>query len=154
MSSAQPTTSYVSVNSSQLLSSLSEIQDEIKRVFAGINAGRILESFDILSKVTDAVVVSCEALGLATEKPIIETFDRKGFWLLLNRCWLVSLQHVSAAKSEQDRLREEHIVHLQQSVVHWGDALEKYGLVDYEMGFWESDIMDALERILKSLQQK
>ncbi|KAJ2140427.1 hypothetical protein J3F82_005662, partial [Coemansia sp. RSA 637] len=65
-------------------------------------------------------------------------------------CWLVALQNVSAARSDEDRLREEHIVHLQTSVVQWADALAKFGLVDYEMGFWETDIMDSLDSILKT----
>ncbi|KAJ2062693.1 hypothetical protein GGI08_002636, partial [Coemansia sp. S2] len=58
------------VTVSQLQSSFAEIQGELKRVLDGVNTGRILESFDILSKVTDAVVDSCEALGLASELPV------------------------------------------------------------------------------------
>ncbi|KAJ2719315.1 hypothetical protein H4S00_003522 [Coemansia sp. D1744] len=138
------------VTVSQLHSNFAEIQSELKRVLDGINSGRILESFDILSKVTDAVVVSCEALGLASELPVVETFHRDNFWRALNQCWLVALQNVSAARSDEDRLREEHIVHLQTSVVQWADALAKFGLVDYEMGFWETDIMDSLDSILKT----
>ncbi|KAJ2810897.1 hypothetical protein H4S07_002407 [Coemansia furcata] len=141
------------VTVSQLQSSFAEIQGELKRVLDGVNAGRILESFDILSKVTDAVVDSCEALGLASELPVVETFQRDNFWRALNHCWLVALQNVSKAKTDEDRLREEHIVHLQNSVVRWGDTLDKFGLVDYEMGFWEADIMDALRTILESVKE-
>ncbi|KAI8324306.1 hypothetical protein GQ54DRAFT_316292 [Martensiomyces pterosporus] len=144
----------VTATVSQLHSSFAEIQGELKRVLDGISAGKILESFDILSKVTDAVVVSCEALGLASERPFVETFNRGSFWRALNHCWLVALQNVSAARSDEDRLREEHIVHLQKSVVHWGDALDKFGLVDYEMGFWEADIMDSLDTILRSIRKE
>ncbi|KAJ2528597.1 hypothetical protein IWW43_005342, partial [Coemansia sp. RSA 1935] len=81
------------VTVSQLHSNFAEIQSELKRVLDGINSGRILESFDILSKVTDAVVVSCEALGLASELPVVETFHRDNFWRALNQCWLVALQN-------------------------------------------------------------
>ncbi|KAJ2357892.1 hypothetical protein IWW50_004186 [Coemansia erecta] len=140
------------VTVSQLHSNFAEIQNELKRVLDGINNGRILESFDILSKVTDAVVVSCEALGLASELPLVETFHRDNFWRALNQCWLVALQNVSAARSDEDSLREEHVVHLQASVVHWADVLAKFGLVDYEMGFWETDIMDSLNSILASIR--
>ncbi|KAJ1730827.1 hypothetical protein LPJ61_002824 [Coemansia biformis] len=139
-----------SVTVLQLHSNFAEIQKELKRVLDGISAGRILESFDILSKVTDAVVVSCEALGLASELPVVETFHRDNFWRALNQCWLVALQNVSAARSDEDRLQEEHIVHLQSSVVRWADSLAQFGLVDYEMGFWEADIMDSLDNILKT----
>ncbi|KAJ2001409.1 hypothetical protein GGI04_003748 [Coemansia thaxteri] len=142
-----------SVTVSQLQSSFAEIQGELKRVLDGVNDGRILESFDILSKVTDAVVVSCEALGLASELPVVETFHRDNFWRALNHCWLVALQNVSKARTYEDRLREEHIVHLQCSVVRWADALDKFGLVDYEMGFWEADILGSLSSILNSLKE-
>ncbi|KAJ2864309.1 hypothetical protein GGI22_001758, partial [Coemansia erecta] len=57
------------VTVSQLHTRFASIQGELKRVLDGINEGKILSSFDILSKVTDAVVVSCEALGLASEVP-------------------------------------------------------------------------------------
>ncbi|KAI8843089.1 hypothetical protein BC829DRAFT_297956 [Chytridium lagenaria] len=33
---------------------------------------------------------------------------------------------------------------LQDSVVGWSDVLEWYGLVDYENGFWETDILDLI----------
>ncbi|KAJ1835324.1 hypothetical protein IWW55_001997 [Coemansia sp. RSA 2706] len=139
------------VTVSQLHSNFAEIQHELKRALDEIKAGRVLQSFDILSKVTDAIVVSCEALGLASELPVVETLHRDNFWRALNECWLFALQNVAAARSAEDRLRKEHIVHLQTSVVHWADALAKFGLVDYEMGFWEADIMDALHNILESL---
>ncbi|PVV02558.1 hypothetical protein BB560_002985 [Smittium megazygosporum] len=44
---------------------------------------------------------------------------------------------------------EEYIVNLEEKVVSWGESLACYGLVDYEMGFWETDIMDILESIRK-----
>ncbi|KAJ2552487.1 hypothetical protein EV175_003292 [Coemansia sp. RSA 1933] len=137
---------------SQLHSRFASIQGELKRVLDGINEGKILSSFEILSKITDAVVVSCEALGLASEQPVVETFHRDNFWRALNQCWLVALQNVSAAGTDEERLREEHIVHLKESVVQWGNKLDQYGLVDYEMGFWESDIIDSLDTILKSVR--
>ncbi|KAI7828304.1 hypothetical protein BX661DRAFT_198109 [Kickxella alabastrina] len=140
------------VTVSQLQTSFAEIQAELKKVLDGIHNGRILESFDILSKLTDAVVVSCEALGLASELPVVEAFRRDNFWQGLNKCWLLALQNVHKARSEEDRLREEHIVHLMNSVVRWADALDRFGLVDYEMGFWEADIMDSLDGILKNLR--
>lgn len=139
---------------SQLQSNFAEIQGEFKRVLDGISAGRILQSFEILTKVTDAVVNSCERLGLTAELPLVDSFHPNNFWRALNHCWLVALQSTDKARTQQDALQTEHLVHLRNSVVQWGDVLNKYGLVDYEMGFWESDILESLQNILTKRQDK
>ncbi|PVU95089.1 hypothetical protein BB561_002068 [Smittium simulii] len=46
---------------------------------------------------------------------------------------------------------QKYILDLQEKVVAWSESLACYGLVDYEMGFWETDIMDTLESIRKSI---
>ncbi|KAJ1679731.1 hypothetical protein EV182_001443 [Spiromyces aspiralis] len=133
---------------------LSEIQAQLKAVVGKIEAGRILESFDTLSRVTDAIVTNCESLGLAAEKPVFEGFDRISFWRALNHCWIFALKHTDAATSEVQRLHEEHLLHLQESIEKWCDVLQKYGLVDYEMGFWELDIMDALNAVHNQVKRR
>ncbi|KAJ3105058.1 hypothetical protein HDU96_008719 [Phlyctochytrium bullatum] len=40
---------------------------------------------------------------------------------------------------------------LRNSVIAWADVLEWYGLVDYENGFWETVILDAIANALSSV---
>lgn len=45
-------------------------------------------------------------------------------------------------------MTDQHLYNLREMVVSWADKLEKYGLVDYEMGWWEADVLAAIDGIL------
>ncbi|CAO3569693.1 unnamed protein product [Mortierella alpina] len=103
----------------------------------------ILKSFDALSRLTDIAVTNCEKLGLASDGGAID--QKAGFWTGLNNCWLFAFSHYGNARSDDQRVREHHLHHLHNNVKAWADALEKYGLVNYELGLWEQDILEAIE---------
>jgi hypothetical protein len=138
--------------SDTLSASFEEIQTQLKQVLDRVEQGAILKAFELLSGITDAVVTNCETLGLTSDDPPYTMIDRDGFWQGLNQCWLFALSHCSLAKSEEERLKEQHMYHLRDSVVSWCDILEHYGLVDYEMGFWEQDILEAIEAGISALR--
>lgn len=81
--------------------------------------------------------------GLASDGGAID--QKAGFWTGLNNCWLFAFSHYGNARSEDQRVREHHLHHLHNNVKAWADALEKYGLVNYELGLWEQDILEAIE---------
>ncbi|KAK9762922.1 hypothetical protein K7432_010865 [Basidiobolus ranarum] len=141
----QPSPSTAVPQNPVLTTSFDEIQNELKRALDHIEQGTILRAFEILSSVTDAVVTNCDALGLTIDEPPYNAYDREGFWQGINHCWLYALSRSSLAKSEEDQLRVQHLYQLRDSVIAWCDILERYGLVDYEMGFWEQDILEAIE---------
>ncbi|ORX94386.1 hypothetical protein K493DRAFT_221393 [Basidiobolus meristosporus CBS 931.73] len=141
----QPTPTTTIHQNPVLTTSFDEIQNELKRALDHIEQGAILKAFEILSAVTDAVVTNCDALGLTIDEPPYNAYDREGFWQGINHCWLYALSRTAMAKSEEDQLRVQHFYHLRDSIVSWCDHLERYGLVDYEMGFWEQDILEAIE---------
>lgn len=39
---------------------------------------------------------------------------------------------------------EDDWIAVRDSIIAWGDVLEWYGLVDYELGFWEEDILNGI----------
>ncbi|ORX92589.1 hypothetical protein K493DRAFT_285628 [Basidiobolus meristosporus CBS 931.73] len=141
----QPLPSAAVTPNSVLTTSFDEIQSELKRALDHIEQGTVLKAFEILTSVTDAVVTNCDALGLTIDEPPYNAYDREGFWQGINHCWLYALSRSSLAKSEEDQLRMQHLYQLRDSVIAWCDVLERYGLVDYEMGFWEQDILEAIE---------
>jgi hypothetical protein len=71
--------------------------------------------------------------------------QKAGFWTGLNNCWLFAFSHYGNARSDEQQLKEPHLHHLYNNVKAWADTLEKYGLVNYELGFWEQDILEAIE---------
>ncbi|KAG0321428.1 hypothetical protein BGZ99_003940 [Dissophora globulifera] len=122
---------------------LSNLQEELQNVLEYVDQGMILKSFDTLSRVTDTVVNQCEKLGLASDGGAID--QKAGFWTGLNNCWLFALAHHTNARSDDQRLRPQHLAHLHATLTTWADALEKYGLVNYELGLWELRIREAME---------
>ncbi|KAF9572048.1 hypothetical protein EC968_010379 [Mortierella alpina] len=122
---------------------LASIQEELQTVLEYVDHGMILKSFDALSRLTDIAVTNCEKLGLASDGGAID--QKAGFWTGLNNCWLFAFSHYGNARSEDQRVREHHLHHLHSNVKAWADALEKYGLVNYELGLWEQDILEAIE---------
>ncbi|KAF8941951.1 hypothetical protein BGZ47_007022 [Haplosporangium gracile] len=123
---------------------LASIQEELQTVLEYVDHGMLLKSFDTLSRLTDIVVTNCETLGLASDGGgAVE--QKAGFWTGLNNCWLFAFSRYGNARSDDQRIREHHLHRLHNNVKAWADALEKYGLVNYELGLWEQDILEAIE---------
>ncbi|RUS16879.1 hypothetical protein BC937DRAFT_90694, partial [Endogone sp. FLAS-F59071] len=85
------------------------------------------------------------ATGLTADDHPYTTIDREGFWTGLNNCWLYALSRAGAARTEGQHLTDRHFYQLRESAIAWADRLERYGLVDYEMGWWEADVLEAID---------
>ncbi|KAK3806417.1 MAG: hypothetical protein J3Q66DRAFT_119971 [Benniella sp.] len=127
---------------------LATIQEELQSVLEYVDQGMVLKSFDTLCRLTDIAVTNCDRLGLTLDSGAMD--QKAGFWTGLNNCWLFAFSHYGNARSEEQQLKEPHLHHLYNNVKAWADALEKYGLVNYELGFWEQDILEAIEVCLTS----
>ncbi|KAG2222637.1 hypothetical protein INT45_008301 [Circinella minor] len=128
--------------------SFEEIQKQLKATLDHVEQRNMVSGFQTLSKATSAVVDHCEQLGLTSDDHPYNAIDREQFWAGLNNCWLYALAQRQEPSSEIERLTDQHLYGLREMVVAWADKLERYGLVDYEMGWWEADILAAIDAIL------
>jgi hypothetical protein len=90
-------------------------------------------------------------LGLAEDHEDSKE-EKMEFWKNFNHAWLVTLQDQYRLANEmipndQSMRNSDAIIgartlkHLARKVVQFCDNVEVYGLVDYEMGFWEEPIL-------------
>ncbi|KAF7726978.1 hypothetical protein EC973_008173 [Apophysomyces ossiformis] len=128
--------------------SFEEIQKQLKKTLDHVEQRNMVSGFQTLSKATSAVVDHCEQLGLTSDDHPYNAIDREQFWAGLNNCWLYALAQRQEPSSEAERLTDQHLYGLREMVVAWADKLERFGLVDYEMGWWEADILAAIDAIL------
>ncbi|OZJ05816.1 hypothetical protein BZG36_00858 [Bifiguratus adelaidae] len=141
-------TPHILPTQTSLTTSFEEIQRELKKVLDLVEKGQTLNGLDILSRITDAVVTNCEQLGLTTDDHPYTPIDREGFWAGINNCWLYALSRTQTNTSEEQQITDAHLYSLRQSVIAWANVLEKFGLVDYEMGWWETDILEVIDNEL------
>jgi hypothetical protein len=94
-----------------------------------------------------------QLLGLVPDIGNPEYYDPNDFWRGLNESWLFAL--ASGLQHEEDlRLSESELQVLRSNVIAWSDILELYGLVDYELGFWEQDILDSIDMQLERYKER
>ncbi|CAG8596376.1 4658_t:CDS:2 [Ambispora leptoticha] len=139
------------------LSSFEEVKEGFKRVIELVKRDEMFDAFNLLSNITANVVTNCEKYGLTSDENFSN--DRETFWKTLNDCWLYAISQVNKNHSKHhqqqsqeqqqqslpQRIGKEYLYKLRESVVSWADVLERYGLVDYEMGYWEQDFLEAID---------
>ncbi|KAI8078066.1 uncharacterized protein B0P05DRAFT_543956 [Gilbertella persicaria] len=130
------------------ITTFEEIQKQLKNTLDHVEQRNMVSGFQTLSKATGAVVDHCEQLGLTSDDHPYNAIDREQFWAGLNNCWLYALAQRHEPSSDAERMTDQHLYSLREMVVTWADKLERYGLVDYEMGWWEADILAAIDGIL------
>ncbi len=86
----------------------------------------------------DTLSTQCESLKLHE--------SAKELWKEVNETWLFCLGVRQAGMTEEDWIA------LRDSVIAWGDVLEWFGLVDYEHGFLEEKILDAIHLRIHELK--
>lgn len=81
--------------------------------------------------------------------------DRTRLWNEFNTCWLSVLnkekemlrEYVATGRepqAPQDFLREEFLEKMGRDLVRLCDNMEGHGLVDYQMGVWEEEIIEGM----------
>ncbi|KAI8613787.1 hypothetical protein BC830DRAFT_1082429 [Chytriomyces sp. MP71] len=115
---------------------------------------RFDDALKVLEVATDTVAENVEVLGLNASRPPptnpnapsyhalrpplppTRIQDIHSFWTRLNSLWLRVLASIALTPQAWDLLEER--------IRAWSRALEWYGLVNYELGFWVKDLCKAV----------
>lgn len=141
-----------------------QYQTALRGTFQNMRDGRLLEagrsllelSTWLLSNVVDLVS------GLVRDEQELYA-DRTRLWNEFNICWLSVLakekeliQSIMAGQQLQAPkgiLREEALQQLGSELIRLCDNMERHGLVDYQMGVWEEEILDSIQECLDMLER-
>lgn len=77
--------------------------------------------------------------------------DRIKLWNDFNTCWLAVCQKqkdmtehsIESGTQSQNLLSEDTLIKMGKELVRLCDKMEQYGLVDYQMGVWEEEILSG-----------
>jgi hypothetical protein len=143
-------------------------QTELKRTFEHVRDGRLSEAAQQLSMLSDWVLHYAETLGELTcgrngERAAELTTglvrddenhysQRLKLWDEFNTCWLATLQKQKAFSQEmvstgqrpqapRTLIDYDYLEKMGTQLVKHCDNMEKHGLVDYQMGVWEEEII-------------
>ncbi|KAL4801368.1 hypothetical protein BDV18DRAFT_85570 [Aspergillus unguis] len=126
-------------------------------------AGRLIEASRSLLDVSDWLVASARELGILRDDQIPHA-DRLKLWNDFNICWLALCQkqkdmthewlQTGRQSSRTSILSVEAMENLGKQLISLGDQLEQHGLVDYEMGIWEEEILSVLTQCLDLIENR
>ncbi|KAI5367939.1 hypothetical protein Slin15195_G030730 [Septoria linicola] len=135
-------------------------QNQIRTLFTSVRDGSLRDVGSLLMDVSHYLLGNAEALGLTRDDDNLHD-ERIRLWDEFNRAWLVTLERQRELTQEYVRnqgLREPQSImssqileHLSRELVRLCDSVEKHGLVDYQMGVAEEEIMDLLIQCLNVL---
>ena len=139
-----------------------QYQDAIRSTFMDTRDGNLVDAGDTLLAVSDWLLSNAVDLGLVRDEQALHA-DRTRLWNEFNMCWLSVIQKekellsqlVSANQeisSARNILKESDLEKLGRELIRLCDGMEKHGLVDYQMGVWEEEILEALQECLDMLE--
>ncbi|RYO39659.1 hypothetical protein AA0113_g4301 [Alternaria arborescens] len=155
-------------------------QNELKKTFEHVRDGRLSEAGTLLFRMSDWLLHWAETLGKFSGAHSIEraaeltaaglvrddeTYyqQRLQLWEEFNTCWLTTLQKQKTMTQEMTTTGQrpqppkslidyEFLEKMGTQLVKNCDAMEKHGLVDYQMGVWEEEIVASQYHIVSALQ--
>ena len=146
-------------------------QQELKKTFEHTRDGRLREAGDQLFRLSDWLLQWAETLGeylssrhheRAAELTIglvrdeeSQYEDRLRLWEQFNNCWLTTLQRQKEMTQEmikrsqrpqppQSLIEADFLEKMGTQLIKNCDTMEKHGLVDYQMGVWEEEIIASV----------
>ncbi|RPB05798.1 hypothetical protein L873DRAFT_1825076 [Choiromyces venosus 120613-1] len=139
-----------------------QYQSALKRTFQNMRDGRLGEAGTSLLTISDWLLSNAVELGLVRDEQELYG-DRTRLWNEFNTCWLVVLQkekemlqeYIATGQAPQpprEILREEMLERMGRELIALCDSMERHGLVDYQMGVWEEEILGAIQECLDLLE--
>ncbi|KAF2200167.1 hypothetical protein GQ43DRAFT_374462 [Delitschia confertaspora ATCC 74209] len=138
--------------------SYQQYQMELKRAFECIRDGRLRDAGNTIHHISDFLLNSIDAFGLARDEAEMY-HERLKLWEDFNYCWLAALQKEKEMLQQmievgqrpqqpQSLIEYDYLQYLGDTLVKACDQMEKHGLVDYQMGVWEEDIIAMITQCM------
>ncbi|KAF2827781.1 hypothetical protein CC86DRAFT_200221 [Ophiobolus disseminans] len=138
-------------------------QNELKHTFEHVRDGKLAEAAQNLVTFSDWILHYAETLGLVRDDENHYT-QRLKLWEEFNTCWLATLQKQKAFLEDmvatgqppqppKTLIDYEFLETMGTQLVKNCDNMEKHGLVDYQMGVWEEEIIAMLTSCLDLLEE-
>ncbi|EGD96344.1 hypothetical protein TESG_03794 [Trichophyton tonsurans CBS 112818] len=145
--------------SSGLDEAYNRYQQTLKQVFYDIKAGRLANASESMLEMSEWLLGNAVELGLVRDQEDLHA-DRIDMWNNFNTCWLAICQKQKDTTLEMfdtgvrpaELLSEAALQKLGRELVRLCDKMEQYGLVDYQMGVWEEEILCVLGQCLDLLE--
>ncbi|KJF59963.1 hypothetical protein, variant [Coccidioides immitis RS] len=146
--------------SSGLEDAYNRYQQALRQTFENIRIGRLITASRSLLEMSEWLLGNAVDLGLVRDEEHLHT-DRIKLWDEFNTCWLALCQKqkdttqgmLESGPSSQEILTEEILNKMGKDLVRLCDRIEQYGLVDYQMGVWEEEILSVLSQCLDLLEE-
>ncbi|KAF2729463.1 hypothetical protein EJ04DRAFT_66864 [Polyplosphaeria fusca] len=133
-------------------------QSELKKTFEYVRDGRLSEAAASLSRLSDWLLHWAETLGLVRDDEAHHA-QRLTLWQEFNDCWLTTLQRQTETMQDvissgqrpqppQSLIEADFLEKMGTQLIKNCDNIEKHGLVDYQMGVWEEEILAMLTTCL------
>ncbi|KAF1844318.1 uncharacterized protein K460DRAFT_162241 [Cucurbitaria berberidis CBS 394.84] len=135
-------------------------QTELKKTFEHVRDGRLSEAGAQLYRLSDWLLHWAETLVRDDEAHYTQ---RLKLWEEFNTCWLATLQKQKAMTQDMVNTGQrpqppktlidfDFLEKMGTQLVKNCDIMEKHGLVDYQMGVWEEEIVAMLTSCLDLLE--
>ncbi|KAK1760946.1 hypothetical protein QBC47DRAFT_18678 [Echria macrotheca] len=129
-------------------------QSALKSIFQNIQDGALASASDSLLNVSDWLLSHVAELGLTSDDQNLHS-DRIKLWNDFNHAWLATLQAQKdlmesghQLQRNQSLIAQDGLERMGKELVRLCDSIERHGLVDYEYGVWEEQIIAILEECL------
>ncbi|EEP78220.1 predicted protein [Uncinocarpus reesii 1704] len=146
--------------SSGLEDAYNQYQQALRQTFENIRIGRLIPASRSLVEMSEWLLGNAVDLGLVRDEEHLHT-DRIKLWDEFNTCWLALCQKqkdttqsmFDSGAPTQEMLTEEILSKMGRDLVRLCDRIEQYGLVDYQMGVWEEEILSVISQCLDLLEE-
>lgn len=129
-------------------------QSALKAIFQNIRDGALASASESLLTVSDWLLSHVAELGLTSDDQNLHK-DRIKLWNGFNHAWLAMFQAQKdmmesgqQAQRSQSLIPKEGLERMGKDLIRLCDSIERHGLVDYEYGVWEEQIIAILEECL------
>ncbi|KAJ5806030.1 uncharacterized protein N7503_003632 [Penicillium pulvis] len=147
---------------SSLEEAYSQYQRALRGTFDSTRTGRLVEASRSLLEISEWLVTNSRDLGILRDDHLSYP-DRLELWKEFNICWLAVCQkqkdltqeYIAGHQSSQfSLLPRDRMEAMGKALIQLCDQLEQHGLVDYQMGIWEEEILCVLGQCLDLLESK
>ncbi|EAW08686.1 uncharacterized protein ACLA_096190 [Aspergillus clavatus NRRL 1] len=138
-------------------------QRALRATFDHTRAGRLVEAGRSILEIAEWLVTNARELDILRDDPALYP-ERLQLWNDFNICWLAICQkqkdmtqdllQTSRQSPNTTMLTIERMEEMGKDLIQLCDQMEQHGLVDYQMGIWEEEILGVLGECLDLLESR